>query len=190
MPTAMASSTSMPRSEWRLASKSWMEVAVPDECCPVPEAGSSACELGVAGSSGACPTNGSIGKLIDSLTLKAMLARPLTEIRPMEYRFCKDPDCPTVYYSVDGLQTFSEADLRERVYQKHQQDGEVLICYCFRHKVGDVLSDVTNAGGASVIGKIEAGIQASQCACDIRNPQGSCCLGNVRALVKTLTAAV
>jgi hypothetical protein len=167
-----------------------MEVAMPDACCSVPEAGSSTCELRVVAPRGACPTNGKIGKLIDSLTLKAMLAKPLTELRPMEYRFCKDSDCPTVYYSVDGLQTFVEADLRERVYQKRQQDREVFICYCFGHKVGDVLSEVTKAGGAAVIEKINAGIQAGQCACDIRNPQGSCCLGNVRALVKTLTAAV
>ncbi len=163
---------------------------MPDECCSFPEAGSSTRELRVVAPGGACPTNGRIGKLIDSLTLKAMLAKPLTELRPTEYRFCTDSDCPTVYYSVDGLQTFTEANLRERVYQKHPQDREVLICYCFRHKVGDVLSDASNAGGATVIESIDAGIQAGQCACDIRNPQGSCCLGNVRALVKTLTAAV
>ena len=161
-----------------------------DECCSVPEAGSSTCELRVTAVDGACPTNGKVGKLVDNLTLKAMLAKPLTELRSVEYRFCRDADCPTVYYSVDGLQTFTELDLRERVYQKHPQDKDVFICYCFRHKIGDIVSDAATAGGASVVQKINAGIQAGQCACDIRNPQGSCCLGNVRALVKTLTTAL
>src|SRR5574341_662191 len=163
-----------------------------DECCSVPEAGSSTCGAQaprVTAVNEACPTNGKVGKLIDTLTLKAMLARPLTELRPVEYRFCRDADCPTVYYSVDGLQTFTEADLRERVYQKHPQDEDVFICYCFRHKVGDVVSDASAVGSATVVEEINAGIQAGQCACDVRNPQGSCCLGNVRALVKTLTAA-
>lgn len=30
---------------------------------------------------------------------------------------------------------------------------------------------------------ITAGIRAGQCACDLRNPQGICCLGNVRRLI-------
>ena len=34
-----------------------------------------------------------------------------------------------------------------------------------------------------MIAAVEAGIRAGKCACDIRNPQGSCCLGNVRAVV-------
>jgi hypothetical protein len=35
---------------------------------------------------------------------------------------------------------------------------------------------------------INAGIRAGACACDLRNPQGACCLGNARALVKLLLA--
>jgi hypothetical protein len=128
---------------------------------------------------GACPTNGRVGKLVDGLTLKAMLSRPLTQLRDVEYRFCREADCPTVYYSVDGFQTFGEADLREQVFQKHPQAKDVFVCYCFRHKVGEVLVE-----NEVVIQTINAGIQAGQCACDIRNPQGSCCLGNVRALAK------
>ncbi len=126
-----------------------------------------------------CPTNGRPGKPVDTLTLKAMLNRPLTEVRNTRYRFCPDPECPTVYYSEDGLQIFTEADLRERVYQKHPNEADVLICYCFRHTVGEV-----RERGMAVVEEINAGVKNGQCACDIRNPQGSCCLGNVRAVAK------
>jgi len=155
-----------------------------DECCSVPEAGASTCELRVVAASGACPTNGKVGKLIDTLTLKAMLARPLTELRAVEYRFCRDADCPTVYYSVDGLQTFDESDLRERVYQKHPRERDIFVCYCFRHTVGDIIADVAATGGERIVPEIDQGIKNGQCACDIRNPQGSCCLGNVNSVVK------
>ena len=37
-----------------------------------------------------------------------------------------------------------------------------------------------------MVDDIHAGINAGQCACDLRNPQGSCCLGNVRGLIKRL----
>ena len=35
----------------------------------------------------------------------------------------------------------------------------------------------------SIINEIKAGIKANQCACDLRNPQGSCCLGNIQRLI-------
>ena len=137
----------------------------------------------------ACPTNSQPGKRIDTLTVKALLARPLTDIVASEFFFRRDPDCPTVYYSADGAQLFAEADLREKVFQKHPFEDDVFACYCFRHTAGTIRSEVHSLGASSVPDAINAGIQADKCACDIRNPQGSCCLGDVRSLVKSLQAA-
>ena len=139
----------------------------------------------VTGESGACLTNGVVGKRVDTQIVKAMLALPLYLLSSDAYRFCADPDCPTVYYSEDGQQIFDEADLRERVYQKHADDKEISICYCFNHTVGSIGSEITESGKSSVVEEITAGIKAGQCACDIRNPQGDCCLGNVHALIKS-----
>jgi hypothetical protein len=156
--------------------------------CP-PGAGNATCELRVSGPEAPCPTNGQPGKRVDTITLKALLALPLTFISASDYRFCRDPQCPTVYYSADGSQLFTEADLREKVYQKHPEDNSVFVCYCFRHTLGDIRRSVGPPAAASVIDAINKGIQADKCACDIRNPQGSCCLGNVRILVKESGAA-
>jgi len=134
-----------------------------------------------------CPTNGKSGKPVDTLTLKGLLARSLTEVRSTAYGFCGVPDCETVYFSTDGTQLFGEQDLREQVYQKHPADDAVLVCYCFQHTVGSIRAELVRVGKSNVIENIRAGIQAGQCACDIRNPQGDCCLGNVRALIQQLT---
>jgi hypothetical protein len=134
-----------------------------------------------------CPTNQQVGPRLDSLTLKALLAVPLTMVAAdATYQFCPAPDCPTVYYRGDGQQVFREQDLRERVYQKHADDPTILICYCFGYRVADVLAEWERKDVTTVIERIQAGIQAGQCACDIRNPQGRCCLGNVRELVDRL----
>lgn len=151
--------------------------------CP-PEAGRTTCELHVVPSHVPCPTNQQIGKAVDSLTVKAMLAVPLTQITSADYRFCRDPNCPTVYYSLDKRQLFSEVNLRERVYQKHPDEEDVFVCYCFQHTIGSIRAELRATGTSTVIDSINAGIQAGKCACDIRNPQGSCCLGNVRAIVQ------
>ena len=131
----------------------------------------------------ACPTNGQVGKRVNAQTIKAMLNLPLNVLRNIEYRFCSDPNCPTVYYSTDGKQTFTETNLRERVFQKHPQDADVLVCYCFQYTVRQIQND-----GKAITTEINQGIQKQQCACDIRNPQSSCCLGNVNSLVKNIQA--
>ena len=133
-----------------------------------------------------CPTNGKLGKPVDTLTLKALLNVSLTEVRETTYRFCPDASCPTVYYSEDGLQLFVESNIRERVYQKHSNEDDVLICYCFFHTVGNIRKDIAEHEPPVIPAAISAGVKADQCACDIRNPQGSCCLGNVNNLVKSI----
>src|SRR5690349_52839 len=67
----------------------------------------------------ACPTCGQTGRPVDTITVKALLRVPLTELRAGEYRFCRTAECPTVYYSrsgstAEGAQTFGEDALRER----------------------------------------------------------------------------
>lgn len=134
-------------------------------------------------SAGACPLNRQPGKPVEGQTVKALLAVSLREVRATEYRFCSDEHCPIVYFSTDGSSTFTTHELRERVYQKEPSAPDVLICYCFQHTRGE-LQAADHATQHAIIEDITRGIQAGQCACDLRNPQGSCCLGNVRSLVR------
>ena len=150
--------------------------------CPA-EAGAETCELKVMPLPAACPRCGEAGKSVDIQTVKALLALPLTELRATRYRFCRTADCPTVYFAEEDGQTFEEPALRELVHQKHPEADDVFVCYCFRHTPGSIRSEIESTGRSTVVVAITAGIQAGQCACEIRNPQGSCCLGNVRAAV-------
>ncbi len=157
------------------------------ESCECPtEAGSATCELREELPEGVCPSCGERGKRVDLLTLKALLSVPLTEIRHANYLFCRSRDCPVVYFSAGGQQVFTESVLRERVYQKHPADDDVFVCFCFRHTVGSIRARRQESGRLAVIEAISSGIQRGLCACEIRNPQGSCCLGNVRALLSSV----
>ena len=161
-----------------------------DACnCP-PKAGAQTCKAPTTAASPACPTNGQVGRPIESLTVKALLAVPLTRVKTSAYRFCPAPGCATVYYRSDGAQVFAEAELRERVFQKHPTDDDVFICYCFRYTVRDVRKAAAKGHDHDIVSAINAGIHAGQCACDIRNPQGTCCLGNVRAAIHRVQAEI
>ena len=139
--------------------------------CP-PGAGASTCKLRTQPGPEARPTNGKLGKRVDILTLKALLALPLTLLSSQQYRFCRDPDCPTVYYSADGSELHSENDLRELVFEKHPERDDVFVGYCFRHSIGAIRAEVAQPGTSNVVASVNAGIQAGKCACEIRNPRG------------------
>ena len=157
-----------------------------DDCCSQPSAGSASCEL--TAPSGRtlhpdtpCPQCGQKGKPVQGQTVKALLSVSLRSVQNAQYCFCRTASCPVVYYSADGTAAFTTGELRERVYQKEPDAGDVLVCYCFKHTLAEI-RDASPEARAVILADIEAGIQADQCACDLRNPQGSCCLGNVRKL--------
>jgi hypothetical protein len=129
---------------------------------------------------GLCPVTKTRGKRVDTATVKCMLSVSLDAVRDTAYFFCREPDCDVIYFSDDGQQVFTKDDVRERVYQKEPENDEVLVCYCFRYQAGEIKNP---ANQNRIIEAINDGIKAGQCACDWRNPQGDCCLGNVKRLV-------
>lgn len=141
----------------------------------------------VTAESNICPECKRKGKKVDTLTVKSMLALSLRNLSPDEqYYFCKTPDCATVYFSGDGRQSFTKDQLREPVHQKEPADESVPVCYCFGHTPAAIRAEIESTGKSTVVDDVNTGIKAGQCACEIRNPQGSCCLGNVRAVVKEI----
>ena len=124
-------------------------------------------------------------------TVKAMLAVSLHKIQvDHSYLFCRTADCPVVYFADDGQQTLTECDLREQVYQKHPDAEDVFICYCFRHTLKSIRMELLETGQSTVAATVTAGTKSHQCACEIRNPQGNCCLGNINAAVKCAELAL
>lgn len=162
-----------------------------DSCCCPPEAGNTICDLPAANFQrprrevNACPECGKIGKPVQGQTIKSLLSVSLRQVKDVPYLFCRTQTCPVVYFSADGEQTSTVQEVRERVYQKEPEAEDVFICYCFRHTVGE-LRNASPEDRIAIVDNINTGINAGQCACDLRNPQGSCCLGNVNRRIKQL----
>ena len=156
--------------------------------CP-PEAGNVVCDLVIQNPHtvvvNTCPECGKTGKPVAGQTMKALVSVSLREVQDTQYLFCRTQSCSVVYFSANGEQTFTIEQVRERVYQKEPEAPDVFVCYCFRHTVGDVRA-ASSKGRMTLVDDINTGINAGQCACDLRNPQGSCCLGNVRGMLKQL----
>jgi len=151
------------------------------EACCVPVA-----PRGDDATTGICPHCGRCGRPVALATVQAQVAISLRTLMVEGYRFCATAHCPSVYFTAGG-QRIERQQLRERVFQKEPVD-DVLVCYCFRYSVG-TLQRSSSAEHAAILADIVAGTQQGQCACESRNPQGSCCLGNIRRLIQDVGAS-
>jgi hypothetical protein len=162
-----------------------------ESCCCPSEAGNAVCDLPAQDfqrpvrDMNSCPECGKTGKAVEGQTIRSLLSVSLRQVQDVRYLFCRTQSCLVVYFSADGEQTFTFDQVRERVYQKEPEAEDVFVCYCFGHTVGD-LSTASPDDRSVILDDINTGINAGQCACDLRNPQGSCCLGNVRNMIRRL----
>jgi len=108
----------------------------------------------------------------------------LDRVNGEAYRFCPDPNCEVVYYGDHGTR-FGVDDLRERVSAKTTGDGRP-ICYCFGFTEGDARKEIVHTGKTTIPATVSRLIKGGMCACEIRNPAGVCCLGQVNQTIKRL----
>ena len=126
-----------------------------------------------------CSECGVRGSDLGEITLKALLRPAALERRSEErHRFCATPSCPVVHYGRE--ETFTRDDVIVPVFQKETAAGRT-VCYCFAVSQSDITEEVATTGRSTASIRIKALVQADRCACELRNPQGSCCLGNVAA---------
>ena len=132
-----------------------------------------------------CPQSGTKGFAVDRLAVKAMLrGSALGVMGAGQYRFCADPSCGVVYFDDRG-QAFTTADLRVSVWQK-QPSGCRTVCYCFDENEALMAKELAQTGRCDAVQRIRDHIAADRCACEVRNPRGTCCLGDVIKAVARL----
>lgn len=135
-----------------------------------------------------CPTCGATGRSVKLVTLKALL-RPtaLATLDPNRiYRFCPHSGCEVVYFF--GPCVYVQADVKVPVFQKDQAT-DTPVCYCFGLTRGDLKTATLRGRTETISSAIQAHIKAGRCGCEVNNPQGKCCLGNIHQTFSTLQQA-
>ena len=142
-------------------------------CCSVPDK-----------TEGLCPECSEKGKKVQRTTMEHLVQPSLvSEIATGQYFFCESSTCKAVYFSSPGERIFHKQDLTVRVGLKETEDP-VPICYCFGYSRKMAWDEIAETGKTEIPNKIKAEIQAGNCACEVKNPSGRCCLGNVTRAVK------
>jgi hypothetical protein len=142
-------------------------------CCAIPEA-----ERPLT-----CPECGRTGRPLQHVTLEALLQpAALMRLQESSHNFCPLSECSVVYFG--RCEVFHQRDLAVPVFQKEPQ-GRRTVCYCFAVTEDRIRLEVRDSGRSPSADLTKALVQAGRCACELRNPQGTCCLGNVTAVVRS-----
>ncbi len=132
-----------------------------------------------------CPDCGAKGRKVERCTLESLLTSAAKQglNGSADFRFCKNGECDVVYFGDGSESRFTTGDLSVSVYQK-SEDLDRLVCYCFDHSVKSIYDEVARSGSSKVAEEIGDQCKVGLDNCETNNPQGSCCLGNVRQVVK------
>jgi hypothetical protein len=158
------------------------DTAMSDCCSTQSPAEKSVADAATAGTNN-CPECGRPGKSVETKTLKHTV-QPwhLDRVNKPGFLFCRSADCNVVYFHPDG-DCLRKPEVRVRVGLKETGDP-VPICYCFGFTEAMAVEEIRATGQCTILQRITAEVKAGNCACEIRNPQGSCCLGNVSTAIQ------
>lgn len=122
-----------------------------------------------------CPADGQSCRSVELRTVLHQLKRPHANHPTTQgYYFCNNNECDVVYFGQDGS-VITRYDVRCEVGQKSRSPDRV-ICYCFGITESDVLGEMDHQLSSSAREFVIEQTRLQNCACDVRNPSGRCCL--------------
>src|SRR5260370_32310610 len=131
-----------------------------------------------------CPVNGTRSKQVEMLTVNSLVRTLPLEMPNTQYYFCDASDCDVVYFASEGdAPMFRREDLVVRVGAKETADP-IPVCYCFGFTRKDIENEIAETGLSTVADRIKTEVNAGNCDCEVRNPSGKCCLGDVTRTAK------
>ena len=151
-----------------------------DLCCVLPDAADT--ERGID----ICPNCGRRGKPVGSETIHA-LVRPGREPSggfPDGFT-CLNPRDATLYFFAGEPEPITKEDVGVRVGFKEEESPH-LVCYCFEHTQEAIQEEYQRLGESLIEADIREKVVGGLCSCEVKNPTGRCCLGEVRAAYKEL----
>jgi hypothetical protein len=132
----------------------------------------------------ACPADNTRCKQVGILTVRSLVRKLPLQMPDTQYYFCDSPHCEVVYCGLDPeAPVFRREDLTIRVGIKETADP-ISICYCFGFTRQEIWDELRVSGKPTIAERISAEVEAGRCACDLKNPAGKCCLGDVARTAK------
>lgn len=142
---------------------------------------SSCCSSTLSPSTLTCPQCGSSSKKVSMKTIFHQVKFPdLLDVEIDHYYFCNDKICSIGYFS-QQQKIISKKQLRVFTELKNNT-----LCYCFDISNEQYIHSLKAKTAQSIKNFVLQKTKVGDCACEVRNPSGQCCLANFKQLEKSL----
>ena len=133
----------------------------------------------------ACPRCGARGRSVKPVTIRFLvMPGALLELEnPSGFNYCGTPACEIAYFRPSTGSLILKDQVRVRIGGKETAPPRTL-CYCFAHTVEEIEAQVAVTGRSTVPDEIAEKCRQGLDRCEETNPQGACCLGNVRQVMQ------
>lgn len=137
-----------------------------------------------------CPVSNISSKKVQKRTLEHLLKEnKITSILNVQYYYCADPKCKVVYFSNESASYFTIDDVKVKVFTKNIDD-DVKVCYCYDWTRSRIKEQIQQLGKSTAPLEIAKEVKNGNCACDVKNPKGECCLGDVNSFIKGIQSLI
>ena len=125
----------------------------------------------------ACPQCDTACKSVEMPTLYHQVRFPENQDMISDtYYFCPTKDCSIGYFSIVGHRV-PKPQLRT-----HQDIQKDTLFFCFDINAADYLTALSTNHAETIKNFVIQRTKLGECACEIRNPSGQCCLGKFKYL--------
>ena len=140
---------------------------------------SECCSGGSTSSVAMCPQCSISGKNTSMKTISHQVKFPdILDIETDNYYYCADSSCSVGYFSQED-KIIPKKQLR--AFAEHTNNK---LCYCFDINTEQYLNALKDETAATIKQFVIQKTKSGDCACEIRNPSGQCCLANFKQLEK------
>lgn len=147
------------------------------DCCKVPAR---------AAADDRCRRCGQRGRRVLRETMESLLKpEALERLAEEPYYFDRTPECNVVYFSKEAPSYFHKDELTVRVGLK-ETESPIPLCYCFGHTAESAREEIVTTGRSTVAQRIATEVQVGNCSCEVKNPSGKCCLGDVNRAIQQI----
>ncbi len=94
-----------------------------------------------------------------------------------DYTFCTNRDCPAGYISASHM-------VPKNLLRAFDPDRPAMLCHCFDISEPGYVTALRNHTAGAIRDFVVRQTRAGLCACEIRSPDGRCCLARFRELEK------
>jgi len=132
-----------------------------------------------------CPKCNENAKGVLGKTLQHLLTNEAKENLSCfdEFYYCKSVSCEVIYFKDKTILTQKDMSV---VVGLKKDANPATVCYCFEWTKEKIMDEINLDGSSSALADIKNKMDTIGCQCEILNPSGGCCLGDVSKVTKEI----